>query len=158
MLVASSPQLSQRIPLKMPKRIIMNDQVFLGLFSLQLLVVSIGAVSLLIFVWRRKWFPINTRKPFLTVICFLALSIYCITFAVTIGFPDVMPCWTQSVINLGALIFYDTILIRTSKLWFQGRLAEEKFAKQTASDDFDTKKISWFLKNRHLVRDSYLLG
>jgi hypothetical protein len=135
--------------------------VFIALFVLELLLVVIGVCSVSLFVWRRKWFPINTRKPFLTVICFVGLSVYCVSYALTILFPDSTPCFNQAIVDLAAFVFYNTILIRTFKLWFQGRLAEVKFDKQHNDSDTDkqeSKVGSWFLRNRRLVEDRYLLG
>eukprot|EP00475_Leptophrys_vorax_P035857 TRINITY_DN5964_c0_g1_i1.p1 TRINITY_DN5964_c0_g1~~TRINITY_DN5964_c0_g1_i1.p1 ORF type:complete len:449 (-),score=99.75 TRINITY_DN5964_c0_g1_i1:118-1464(-) len=114
--------------------------------------VALFATSVLVlFRWflpHSKLFPLNTRNPFLTAISVISLSVYCLMFDLNTVFATTLPCWARSVVSLGALFFYNAILLRTFSLWFQGKISQEKLSGQTGQ----------FLRFRRFLRDSYSAG
>eukprot|EP00475_Leptophrys_vorax_P027342 TRINITY_DN389_c0_g1_i1.p1 TRINITY_DN389_c0_g1~~TRINITY_DN389_c0_g1_i1.p1 ORF type:complete len:440 (-),score=94.43 TRINITY_DN389_c0_g1_i1:34-1353(-) len=120
-----------------------------------ILTVQIGlslCALVLLFGWflrNSNLFPLNTRNPLLTSLTIIPLILYCLIFDFTALTATTAPCVMQSLVNLMALVFYNAILLRTFSLWFQAKLAQQKFKGKTDG---------WFIRNRKYISNAYSAG
>jgi hypothetical protein len=65
---------------------------------------------------------------------------------------DKLTCWSDLVYGLGGMTFYFTILLQSLVLWFNDRVTQERF-RQVQTEKVKGVKLSWFIRNKNLVRD-----
>jgi hypothetical protein len=135
----------------------MNAAVSISFLAVQMLCILLGMVCFGMFMLRRSWFPIMHRKPFLTLGTFISLSIYTVMYAENSVFALTTPCWTQYLTSLATIVFYNFLVLRIYLLWFNGKLTEQRF-KKTDRGVEDERDSSWFIKNRYLISNHYLIG
>jgi hypothetical protein len=124
-------------------------------FTVQLTVTIVGVACCISFLLHRPWYPISNRKPELTVVTVVAASLYALIYSARTLKAGMIPCWVTMLENLCSMLFFNVIMLRAVILWFNDRITKERF-KQTEVQK-RSKKLNWFLANKHLLNIEYLV-
>jgi hypothetical protein len=141
------------------ERMSLHSQLFtLGAVFL-FLFLAIGIVLAVVFYNLRNQFPVNHRRPYLTLCTFASVALYAVLYFVEGAAAETCPCWVIMIVIGLSMSAYNSILIRTWILWFKHKLTLQ-YATEDAALTIQrrpTASVSeWYVRNKYLIQDKYL--
>jgi CDP-diglyceride synthetase len=125
----------------------------------QLLILLSGITLAFEFFKLRNQFPVNHRRPHLTLCSFASVALYAILYFIQAAAPETCPCWIVMMVNGLSMSAYNIILLRTWILWFKHKLTLQ-YATEDAALTIQRRPTAsvaqWYLRNKYLIQDKYL--
>jgi hypothetical protein len=135
------------------------SQLFIVGAFFQFLILASGIALAVVFFKMRHRFPVNHRRPNLTLSTFASVALYVLLYFIQAAAPETCPCWIVMVVNGAAMSAYNSILLRTWILWFKHKLTLQ-YATEDAALTIQRRPTAsvteWYIRNKYLIQDKYL--